>query len=47
VNVCKCIRTQFTTKMFSERPVVCDYFDPDRHKQGELDIIDKIIINFE
>jgi splicing factor U2AF subunit len=46
VEVARRARKQFVTKMFSERSVACGYFEPDRYKNGELDIADKVIINF-
>ena len=45
-EVAKRARKQFVTKMFSDRSVACGYFDPDRYRQGELDISERVVINF-
>jgi splicing factor U2AF subunit len=45
-EIAKKARKQFVTKMFSGRSVACGYFDPERYKAGELDINEKVIINF-
>lgn len=45
-EIAKRARKQLVTKMFSERSVACGYFDPDRFRQGELDISEKVVINF-
>lgn len=46
VEMAKKARKQFITKMFSDRSVACGYFDPDRYKKGELDIVEKVTITF-
>ena len=39
-------RKEFTKQMFSDRSVACSYFSEKRFDVGELDPIDKIVIDF-
>jgi hypothetical protein len=39
-------RKQFVQKQFSGRSVTCGFFDEERFKSKEYDIMDKVIINF-
>lgn len=45
-EVAKKARKQFVTKMFSERSVACGFFDPQKYKKGELDVNEKVVIDF-
>lgn len=46
VDQAKYARKQFIKQMFSDRSVACSYFSEDRFEKGELDPIEKVVIDF-
>ena len=46
VSDARCARRGFVQKEFSGRPVACCFFDEAKFRQRELDIQDKVIIDF-
>lgn len=39
-------RKQFVQKQFSGRSVACSFFNEKRFKEGEYDVLEKVIIDF-
>jgi hypothetical protein len=39
-------RKEFVKQMFSERAVACSYFSERKFEDGDLDIVERIIIDF-
>lgn len=46
VEQAKYARKEFIKQMFSDRSVACGFFPEKNLEQGELDVIDRIVIDF-
>jgi hypothetical protein len=46
VEQAKYARKEFIKQMFSDRSVACSYFPEDRFDEGELDPVEKIVIDY-